>query len=84
MIHYVDCGEALILPSNNTVNGRLLPDELHPNTDGYRIMAACLGPIVDNLVACMCPPLFMQDWNYYYYYNYYYYTLFQPGKARCV
>ncbi len=58
MIHYVDCGAAMILPSNNTVNGQILPDELHPNTNGYKIMAACLGPIVDNLVACTrCPSL---------------------------
>lgn len=52
MIHYVDCGEGMIFPSNNTVNGRILPDELHPNTEGYRKLAACLGPVVDDLVAC--------------------------------
>ncbi len=52
MIHYVDCGEGLVFPSNNTVNGRILPDELHPNTEGYRKLAACLGPVVDDLVAC--------------------------------
>lgn len=51
MIHYVDCGADMIHPSNNTVNGDILPDELHPNTKGYRFMAACLGPIVDDLVA---------------------------------
>ncbi|EIE19760.1 SGNH hydrolase [Coccomyxa subellipsoidea C-169] len=51
MIHYVDCGEGMIFPSNNTVNGRILPDELHPNTEGYRKLAACLGPVVDDLVA---------------------------------
>ncbi len=52
MIHFLDCGAGLLLPSNNTVNVQLLPDKLHPNTAGYRILAACIGPVVDNLVAC--------------------------------
>lgn len=52
MIHFLDCGAGLLLPSNNTVNVQLLPDKLHPNTAGYRILAACIGPVVDNLIAC--------------------------------
>lgn len=50
MIHYIDCGAAFISTSNHSVNSTLLPEELHPNTKGYRVLAACLKPVVDNLV----------------------------------
>jgi hypothetical protein len=57
MIHYVDCGAAFIAASNGTVNSTLLPEELHPHTEGYRMLAACLKPVVDDLVLGACMPI---------------------------
>lgn len=50
MIQYVDCGADFINAGNHTVNSTLLPEELHPSTLGYRVLAACLKPVVDKLV----------------------------------
>ena len=50
MIHYIDCGAGFISAGNHSVNSTLLPEELHPNTEGYRVLAACLKPVVDALV----------------------------------
>lgn len=54
MIHYIDCGAGFIAASNGTVNSTLLPEELHPHTEGYRVLAACLKPVVDGLVLGEC------------------------------
>ena len=54
MIHYIDCGAGFIAASNGTVNSTLLPEELHPNMEGYRVLAACLKPVVDGLVLGEC------------------------------
>ena len=50
MMHYIDCGAGFISAGNHSVNSTLLPEELHPNTEGYRVLAACLKPVVDALV----------------------------------
>ena len=51
MVHYLDCGGIFLIPANNTVDRSLLPDNLHPNTEGYARLAKCMGPVVDALVA---------------------------------
>ena len=50
MMHYIDCGAAFISASNHSVNSTLLPEYLHPNTEGYWVLADCLKPEVDRLV----------------------------------
>ena len=50
MIHYIDCGAGFINAGNHSVNSTLLPEELHPDTAGFRVLAACLKPVVDALV----------------------------------
>ena len=57
MIHYVDCGAGFINAGNHSVNSSLLPEELHPNTNGFRVLAACLKPVVDSLVLGETCPL---------------------------
>ena len=48
MIRYLDCGTPFLVPGN--VSRALLPDELHPNTAGYRLLAACIAPVLGPLV----------------------------------
>ena len=50
MIHYLDCGAGFLVPGNSSINPLLFPDELHPNTDGYRVLAACIAPVLNALV----------------------------------
>ncbi|CAK0735294.1 hypothetical protein CVIRNUC_000557 [Coccomyxa viridis] len=50
MIHYIDCGPDFINAANHSLNATLLPEYLHPSTAGYRVLADCLKPVVDNLV----------------------------------
>lgn len=53
MIHYIDCGAGFISAGNHSINPTLLPEEVHPITEGYRLLAACLKPTVDALVLGM-------------------------------
>ena len=53
MIHYIDCGAGFINAGNHSVNSTLLPEELHPDTAGFRVLAECLKPVVDALVLGM-------------------------------
>ena len=53
MIHYIDCGPDFINAANHSLNATLLPEYLHPSTAGYRVLADCLKPVVDNLVLGM-------------------------------
>ena len=50
MVHYLDCGAGFLVPGNASVDPTLLPDELHPNTAGYRVLAACIAPVLNALV----------------------------------
>ena len=50
MIHYIDCGPDFINAANHSLNATLLPEYLHPSTAGYKVLADCLKPVVDNLV----------------------------------
>ena len=53
MIQYIDCGPGFINAANHSLNATLLPEYLHPSTAGYRVLAACLKPVVDILVLGM-------------------------------
>ena len=57
MIHYLDCGAGFVVPGNSSVDPVLLPDELHPNTAGYRVLAACIAPVLNKLVLGERPPM---------------------------
>ena len=57
MIHYIDCGPGFINAANHSLNATLLPEYLHPSTAGYGVLAACLKPVVDNLVLGMVASL---------------------------
>ena len=57
MIHYIDCGAGFINAANHSLNATLLPEYLHPSTAGYRVLADCLKPVVDNLVLGMVASL---------------------------
>ena len=50
MIHYIDCGAGFLSAGNHSINSTLLPEEVHPDTEGYRLLAACLKPAVDAIV----------------------------------
>ena len=60
MIHYIDCGPDFINAANHSLNATLLPEYLHPSTAGYRVLADCLKPVVDNLVLGMVASLCRQ------------------------
>ena len=49
MIGYLYCGAPFIPPSGN-LSHALLPDELHPSVAGYRLLAACIAPVLGPLV----------------------------------
>ena len=57
MIHYIDCGPGFINAANHSLNAALLPEYLHPSTAGYRVLADCLRPVVDDLVLGMVASL---------------------------
>ena len=57
MLHYIDCGPDFINAANHSLNATLLPEYLHPSTAGYRVLADCLKPAVDNLVLGMAASL---------------------------
>ena len=49
MISYLYCG-APFVPASGNLSHALLPDALHPSTAGYRLLAACIAPVLGPLV----------------------------------
>ena len=48
-VHFLDCGAPFIKASGG-LEGKILPDALHPNTEGMDILGSCIQPVLDNLV----------------------------------
>lgn len=48
-IHYYDLGY-LFLKENGTVDGKLMPDYLHPNVEGHKLLIEALVPVISNLM----------------------------------
>ena len=48
-VHYLDCGETFLVTGpggQRTVDGRLVPDGVHPNAEGMDRLGLCLDPTV--------------------------------------
>ena len=51
-MHYLDCGAGLVNAGGSGVNASMLPgDALHPSAAGYRVLAACLTPVLERIFA---------------------------------
>jgi lysophospholipase L1-like esterase len=48
-IHYYDLG-SLFLKESGTVNGKLMPDYLHPNVEGEKLVLEALAPVISKLL----------------------------------
>lgn len=53
-MHYLDCGAPFLLEGGG-LDSSLLPDALHPNTEGMETVAQCLQPLLDRLVLPFAP-----------------------------
>ena len=49
-VRYMDIGKRFVKPENNDPTIMLMPDLLHLNTDGYKIWAEAIAPVVKELM----------------------------------
>jgi lysophospholipase L1-like esterase len=47
-LHYLDCGSRFL--KGKTIDASLMPDALHPNAAGHRVLAACMRPLIAKLM----------------------------------
>ncbi|KAI7835515.1 hypothetical protein COHA_010589 [Chlorella ohadii] len=49
-LHFVDCGDRLIVPGGGAIRSDLMQDALHPNAAGMELLAQCLDPLITKLM----------------------------------
>ncbi|KAL4448233.1 hypothetical protein ABPG75_005452 [Micractinium tetrahymenae] len=49
-LHFIDCAERFLTPDRRAIRTDLMPDVLHPNPEGYELLAECLDPLVTKLM----------------------------------
>lgn len=60
-LHFLDCAERFLAPDRRAIRTDLMPDVLHPNPEGYELLAQCLDPMVTKLMQHPgVPPLRVQ------------------------
>ncbi|EIE23233.1 SGNH hydrolase [Coccomyxa subellipsoidea C-169] len=50
-MHYISCGEEFVTPTSDAIVKEYLPDGLHPNAEGLRLIAECLTPLLQKLTS---------------------------------
>lgn len=48
-VHFLDCGAPFVLEGGG-LKSAILPDALHPNTEGMNLLGACIQPVLDNVM----------------------------------
>jgi lysophospholipase L1-like esterase len=47
----LDCGAPFLTADQRAINGSLMPDAVHPSPAGYDLLAACIQPELERLLA---------------------------------
>ncbi|CAL8470097.1 g9639 [Coccomyxa elongata] len=50
VLHYIYCGNDFLTPTSDGIASEVMPDGLHPNAAGLKLIAQCLTPLIEKLM----------------------------------